>query len=139
MVDDQAEVREWLAISAQDLDQARFLLLHKRPAGDTAFHIQQGIEKALKAYLLGQGWKLQKIHDVVKLTHEAIQRDPSFQSYQPFMETIAGYYVETRYPPGTTEDIAEDELKSALTQAQALHAAIVGKLGLGERENHGRP
>jgi HEPN domain-containing protein len=31
---------------------------------DAAFHLQQALEKYLKAYLLSRGWELKRIHDL---------------------------------------------------------------------------
>lgn len=47
------EVKAWLQKAANDLLSARILLEHDPPVMETAcFHCQQGVEKALKAFLL---------------------------------------------------------------------------------------
>lgn len=42
------------------------------------FHIQQAVEKYLKAFLIFKGWELKKIHDIELLLTEAMNFDIEF-------------------------------------------------------------
>ena len=73
------EIEEWLLRANKDLEEAKFLFEHNRPLEDSAYFVHKAIEKYLKAFLIFNGWELEKIHDLVKLTKEAVKFDKSFK------------------------------------------------------------
>jgi hypothetical protein len=70
-----AEARRWLAYAQQDLAAANVLLSHVDvPRRIACFHAQQGVEKALKASLVGSDIEFLKTHDVVVLVERSLSR-----------------------------------------------------------------
>ncbi|MCI0521983.1 MAG: HEPN domain-containing protein, partial [Chloroflexi bacterium] len=62
------EVRSWLQKAQQDLNAAAWLLESPHALnGSVAFHCQQAVEKALKAYLTWQDESFEKTHSLVAL------------------------------------------------------------------------
>jgi len=60
------EVRQWLIKSQRDLAAARILMGNQEPYLDlAAYHCQQSVEKAIKAYLTYQDIIFQKTHNLV--------------------------------------------------------------------------
>ena len=67
---------DWLRIAEKDITRVHQLLtLHDPEAA--GFYLQQAVEKFLKAFLLSNGWALQRIHDLDPLLNEALTFDGS--------------------------------------------------------------
>ena len=107
-------VKEWLDKGQKDIEDAEFLLNNNRAVESVSFHIQQAVEKYLKGFLIHHGWKLEKIHDLVKLLEEAITIDKSFNRFIAPMRRITNFYFESRYPIGYKVEYTKQELKEAM-------------------------
>lgn len=111
-------VKEWFDKGQKDIEDAEFLLQNNRALENIAFHIQQGTEKFLKGFLIGHGWRLEKIHDLRKLLEEAIKIDNSFKKFIASFRIISRFYTESRYPLGYDFEYTEDELKEYLSKVK---------------------
>ena len=60
---------DWFQIATDDFRRVP-RRLEEGDAGDAAFHLQQALEKYLNGFLLSRGWKLERIHELVKLLEE---------------------------------------------------------------------
>jgi HEPN domain-containing protein len=101
--------KDWIRKAKRDLHRAKVLLADADTEG-AGFHLQQAIEKYLKAYLLSKGWELQYVHDLVKLLNSAKDHDPSFEEFRPLCEQVTEYYILVRYPLSEeAPDVAELE------------------------------
>jgi len=123
-------VKEWFNKGQKDIEDAEFLLDNNRAAENISFHIQQALEKYLKGFLIFHGWKLEKIHDLVKLLGEAIKIDRSFNQFIKPLRIITNFYVESRYPVGYEVAYTEQELKESVNQAKSLIILIKKKLNM---------
>ena len=65
-------VPDWRAAARRDWDRVTRLLALEDVEG-AAFFLQQALEKYLKAYLPGRGWKLRKIHLLHALLDDAMR------------------------------------------------------------------
>jgi HEPN domain-containing protein len=71
-----AETRAWLEKAAEDLAAAAHDLRADPPlCGDTAFHAQQSVEKALKAFLTWRGREFRKTHNLIELGQQVAELD----------------------------------------------------------------
>lgn len=121
----QENIREeWFLRGEHDLQSAKLLLQHEGPTNTIAVLAQQAAEMYLKGYLLTQGWKLQKTHDLEVLISEAITHDKSFEQFLDFARVVSAYYLEDRYPPGPPADYPREEIADILKQADKLIAKI---------------
>ena len=111
---------EWFSKGKKDIDDAEFLLKNNRAAENISFHIQQAAEKYIKGFLIYNEWKLEKIHDLVKLIEEAIKIDKSFKQFIGPMRRITNFYFESRYPVGYKIEYTKKELKEAIKQTKNL-------------------
>jgi len=126
------EEEEWLSKADKDLDEARFLFEKKRPLEDSAYFVHQAIEKYFKAFLISNGWELEKIHDLVKLVKEASKFDKSFEDFTPAMQQITDFYIESRYPIGYEVEYTKEEIENSLKTAESLKSLVRTKLGFKE-------
>lgn len=119
---------DWISVARKDWHRITVLLEDGDPDG-AAFFLQQSLEKYLKAFLLGKGWRLRKIHELDTLLDYAVEFESGLEGFRELCERVTGYYYTERYPmivPSelTTEDIAKDK-----TEAEALiNALIVQKM-----------
>ena len=107
--------KDWVRISlhvqAQDFDGAGFFL-------------QQALEKYLKAYLLQQGWELEKIHQLHTLLDDALDYDPQLSRFQRVCERVSSYYFIQRYPPLGRSGLSQEMLQEDIQEARELIHAL---------------
>ena len=114
---------DWIEKARRDLRRVKVLLADDDTEG-AGFHLQQGLEKYLKGYLLSRGWKLERIHDLVKLLNYAKDYDSSFEQFRALCEKVTDYYVLDRYPLFGRMLPTKEELEVALAKAQQLASKI---------------
>lgn len=120
--------RQWFAQGDLDLEAAEILLAQNGPLPVIAFHLQQAAEKYLKGYLLSTGWSLRRIHDLEVLVQEAIALDSDFAPFLTACQRITEYYLETRYPLGTTSTIPRKILENDLVIVRSLVTLVLRKV-----------
>lgn len=90
---------------------------------------QGSAEKYLKAYLISQGWELEKIHDVHKLVGYALNYDQSLYALAPQAEILNQYITEGRYPGDLPyESIGSKEATEAIEAAEKIAQVVLKKL-----------
>ncbi len=89
---------EWFEKGKHDLEGAQILFESGHYTDTTAILIQQAVEKYLKGFLIRYGWKLEKIHDLVRLLTEAAKYKPELAKFEEDCRRITEYYFESRYP-----------------------------------------
>lgn len=125
-----ADTRGWLAKARMDLRGAEVDLAASPPlCGDAAFHCQQAVEKALKAFLTWHDQPFRKTHDLVELGNQAVQLgadlEPLLRSAAPLTE----YAWRFRYP-GEPEEPSVAEAEAAVALARTVLEAVAGRLPL---------
>jgi len=94
-----ADVRAWLEKADRDLRTAGAALRQRPPITDTAaFHVQQAIEKLLKAYLVSRALAFERIHDLEMLLDHCARADAAFAALKPRVAPLTAYAVRFRYP-----------------------------------------
>ena len=117
--------KDWIKKADKDFERVKERI--DSDVEDAAFHLQQAVEKYLKAYLLLKGWKLKKIHDLEALLDEAVKYNTGFEKFRKLCQRITGYYLIERYP-FILELPSKQEVKSELTQAKRLSKAILKEI-----------
>lgn len=120
-------VREWVKKAEHDLDAVVDILNGSGHPDVAGVLLQQAVEKYLKGYLISNGWKLEKTHDLKKLLDEAVKYNPAFDEYYDLLDILTGYYFEEKYPIGETEVTLED-IEGNLKNARKLVAFIKKEL-----------
>jgi HEPN domain-containing protein len=62
------------------------------------FHVQQAVEKYLKARLEEAGLSIPKTHDLLHLLNLAVATEPFWSSDHGSFSLLVSYAVQTRYP-----------------------------------------
>ena len=96
----KASTREWVLKAEEDFLAASALnLRRKKPLWNVvSFHVQQTVEKYLKARLEEAGLGIPKTHDLLHLLHLVAAVEPRWSSYHPAFSLLVSYAVQTRYP-----------------------------------------
>jgi len=95
--DKEALVASWARRSCQDLKAAKVLINEEGMQETTLFHLQQAIEKALKAYLIWRAVNFPHTHDLEILVDLARKQDVDFDQLDS-VTTMTDFAVAGRYP-----------------------------------------
>jgi len=128
--EDLDEARDWLLRAERDLIMARRALESDVILADqAAYHSQQVVEKALKAFLASQGVAFTKTHDLVRLVVVCRGIDPSFARFLDTAQTLNPFVTQFRYPGGPLEpDLSEAE--DAIRRSEEVLRHVRGTLTL---------
>jgi HEPN domain-containing protein len=119
--------RQLLALAERDYQAALILARAENPQKDAAgFHLQQCVEKCLKAWLALRGTDYPKTHDVSLLLGLLEDRDEAVEPFWCLLE-LNPFAVQFRYElPGEdfpNFDRLAEGARQLLTQVQALLVA----------------
>jgi len=91
------------------------------------FHLQQSVEKAIKAALTYYEIRFRKTHDLKKVALQLIKCEPSLKSALQEVEVLKPFAVEIRYP-GEDEEISIEKAKGYLVLAKKIYHDILSPL-----------
>lgn len=117
------EARRWIGKAEQDIRAVRLLL--DAVAEQAAFHVQQALEKTLKALLIVRRQDIRKTHDISTLV--ALVR-PHWRELlaDPFpLEALTSWYIASRYPEVIEAMPARAEIAEALEAVERFIAAVM--------------
>lgn len=112
--------QEWLDKGAHDIEVAQFLFENDHYTDIITLHIQQALEKYIKAFLIKNGWSLKRTHDLVTLAAEAHKFGLNLTQYEDVLDEINEYYIESRYPLGEPRDYSREEVHRSLEVAREV-------------------
>lgn len=122
-------VKNWIIKAENDLKIGKDEMLTKDPATDgICFHMQQCVEKYLKAYLIYYGKEFRKTHDISELIETCSEIDPEFKKLQDTGAIeLTDYAVEIRYGEEIYFPTVE-EAKEAIEIAEKVRDFVRKKL-----------
>jgi HEPN domain-containing protein len=122
-------VRAWCRKAENDLKAGSDELLTADPATDTVcFHMQQCVEKYLKAFLVMHGREIPRTHNIALVLAQCIEIDRDFQQLQTDgADTLSVYAVALRYPDEFYMPTVE-ETREALRVARLVKAFVGARL-----------
>ena len=113
---------EW--VDKAEADYAAALLLRKSRKKHSrdlvCFHLQQCVEKYLKARLVEGNVAFPKTHDLERLLDLALPSEPTWQLLRPALATITNYAVEVRYPGRIVSALEAKTILNATTHIRGL-------------------
>jgi HEPN domain-containing protein len=122
-----AEVRRWLEKAENDWRTVHATLEQEPPISDAAsFHVQQCIEKTLKAYLVWREQEFEKTHDLRALVELCADSDAAFLDLRAGVQPITAYAVRFRYP--VAEDPTLEEVRGALVVVETVRRFVAERL-----------
>lgn len=118
------QAEEWFERGRHDIETAQLLYDEQGYTDSIAYHIQQGVEKYLKGYLVLHGKKPPRIHELDALLNQITAFDDSFNDFLDLCEKVSRYYIEDRYPPGPPVEYEYEEIKADIDKAWELITEI---------------
>lgn len=117
----------WLDRAAEDIRAARVL----RRGGiilQAAFHLQQAVEKSLKALLVAARQDVRKTHDLTTLADLVHHHWPTVVA-APFPLTyLSRWYIISRYPGDDDGGPKADDVTAAQREVEALFSSVVAQV-----------
>jgi HEPN domain-containing protein len=127
MSDSQQAASAWLEKADHDQRTAMAALAQDPPITDTAgFHVQQAIEKYLKAYLISRGMEFERIHDLEVLCDACSQQDSAFSTLKNRVAPLTAYAVRFRYPGPADPPI--EKVRQALMVVEEVRLVVINRL-----------
>jgi len=123
---DSRRYRDWFDKARHDLDGARVLLESGGLYDLAAFHCQQCIEKALKAWLLQRTGRLNDGHSLVYLSREAKRRGAKIDRWMRDCAYVNQFYIETRYPADVPEVVEREDAEECCRIAEEVLEELIG-------------
>ena len=121
---DSRKYFEWLDHSSADLVAASILKEDDRCYDQAAFHCQQAIEKALKAYILLRSGQLVDGHNLMWLCRQAKKYHKGFQQWYEESADLNQCYIETRYPADVEREINYKQVQAFYKMAKEMYLFI---------------
>jgi HEPN domain-containing protein len=122
-------VRNWLLKAESDLKIGKDEMQTDQPTMDmVCFHMQQCVEKYLKAYLTFHSIYFRRTHDIAELIELCQEKDQEFETlYQLEADALTIYGVEVRYPDDfymPTHEEADKALQVALSVREFVQTRL---------------
>ncbi|MDE0482686.1 MAG: HEPN domain-containing protein [Candidatus Poribacteria bacterium] len=121
---------EWIEKAENDYAAVQQLLQASNPLHDIiCFHVQQCIEKYLKAWLQEANISFSKTHDLQELLDLVVPTESTWQTWKPDFKIISTYAVDSRYPG---DSATAENTQHAMQICEEVRQAIRTKLELTE-------
>lgn len=121
---DSKRYYDWLDRAGEDLISARLLVQDDNCYNSAAFHCQQTIEKALKAYILFKSSQLVDGHNLTWLCKRAMRYDKKFRDWLAPSASLNRCYIETRYPADLPVELDYPKIISYYRMAKDMYLFI---------------
>lgn len=142
---DSRRYYDWLDRAGEDIASAKILSEHESCYNNAAFHCQQTVEKALKAYILLRSDLLVDGHNLPWLCKRAGKYDETFLDWLGESASLSKCYIETRYPADIPLELTREQVRKYYEMADEMYRFICAEVdqSLAEKKNHpvqkGRP
>ncbi len=122
-------VKLWCLKADNDLKTGKDELSTENPATDTVcFHMQQCVEKYLKAFLVYNGKEISKTHNIAFVLRQCIELDSSFEKLASVDAALLTVYaVDLRYPDDFYMP-SQTESNKAVSIAEEVRQFIKSKI-----------
>lgn len=125
---DSKRYYDWLDRAKEDIISAKLLRESPDCHSSAAFHSQQTIEKALKAYILLKSDILVDGHNLSWLCKRAMKYDKKFAEWLEESASLNKCYIETRYPADLPLELSFDEVTNYVNMASDMYEFILGEV-----------
>ena len=126
-------IKLWLQKAEGDLKVAKRELQAEDSVLDAVcFHLQQAVEKYLKAFLSKYSDKIKRTHNIEFLIEQCIHIDKDFKRYEEKFDRVAECGVEIRYPDAFIV-FEEDELDAIRVIVEEFREFVINKIDISRK------
>ena len=123
-----AEAHDWITLAGEDLQTADYLFAGGEAySRSTAFHCEQAVEKALKAYLAYRNQPFPRTHDLAQLRDLCQTLDPEFGHLGSDAILLTTYAEDARYPDSTAPP-TQSETRHCVEIARQTYDFVVSRI-----------
>lgn len=113
--------QSWIEYADNDLCAAQVLIDHKKPLiGVALYHIEQAVEKALKAFLIFNNTSFALTHDLKPLLTSCSKIDSGFDQFAIDAKEISPYATKSRYPNKSYTPLTKVAVEKFIQRAQTI-------------------
>lgn len=109
-----------------DLEIAEIGIEHDAPLDTISFHLQQTVEKLLKALLASKNIDYPKTHDLMLLLDLSLTEVPDLNRYKEDLLGMASYAVDMRYDDAMYPE--QDEVQSTWQAVKEITGTLLACL-----------
>jgi len=122
-----AEAKRWVEKAEADFAAASLLRRSRKRAMRevVCFHLQQCIEKLIKARLVKGNVQFPKTHDLALLIRIALPTEPLWEVFLPLCEELTQFAVAGRYPG---DEISSTDASKLFKAAMKMRTAMLASL-----------
>lgn len=122
-------VKLWLMKAGNDLKTGKDEIATTEPTTDTiCFHMQQCVEKCLKAFLIHKGKEISRTHNLSILLQECLELDAAFEALKAGnVDELTAYAVDARYP-GDFYMPTLEEAQAAIRMAEKVRSFMTARI-----------
>lgn len=136
---DSRRYYDWLDKANEDMLSAGVLVQNDNCYNAAAFHCQQTIEKALKAYILLKSDVLADGHNLPWLCKRAMRYDQTFSDWLDESTSLSRCYIETRYPADIPLELDFAQVMGYYRMAKAMFLFITAEVDRVLEHNRAHP
>ncbi|MGI6404245.1 MAG: HEPN domain-containing protein [Oscillospiraceae bacterium] len=136
---DSRRYYDWLDRAGEDIICAGLLVQNDNCYNSAAFHCQQTIEKALKAYILLKSDVLPDGHNLPWLCKRAMRYDSTFSEWLDESATLNRCYIETRYPADLPLNLDFRQVMKYYQMAKSMYLFICEEVDKTLVQNRAHP
>jgi len=135
---DSKRYYDWLDRAGEDILSAMVLSEDDNCYNNAAFHCQQTIEKALKAYILLKSDVLVDGHNLPWLCKRAAKYDKTFGNWLNQSASLNRCYIETRYPADLPLNLDYEKVRGYYAMARDMYLFICEEVdrAVDKRQTH---
>jgi len=118
--------KQWLLYSVRDLKQAqKILTMGSEMKYGAAFHAQQCVEKAIKAYLVHCDTRPPRIHDIEKLGNIVSKMNVELAKLVKKSKRLTRFAVTYRYPDTELKAVSFYIIKNHVKMAKTIYDFVL--------------
>ncbi|GMU19206.1 MAG: hypothetical protein AMXMBFR12_03980 [Candidatus Babeliales bacterium] len=111
----------WIEYADNDLRAAQVVIDIQNPLiGVSLYHIEQALEKTLKAYLIAHDVSFALTHDLKPLLKSCITLDTNFDQFTADAKEISPYATKSRYPNKSYIPPTKEAVEKFIQRAQTI-------------------
>ena len=108
MKTDEANPQDWFLLAAERLQAADVLYAQSGSTFTGIEVLHEALERYLKGFLIANGWRLRKVHDLTLLNDEAKKFEPRFGTFDDLCESLTEQFWAQHYPGGDLSTVGSD-------------------------------
>jgi HEPN domain-containing protein len=98
----------WFLLGRERLESADVLVKARGPCYSSVELLQESVERYLKGYLIGRGWRLERIHDLNRLLDLCIGYDSRIERFVPLAQSLTEQFWAQHYPGDDLSEVGWD-------------------------------